>query len=178
MDGRLTAPRAEAAGVLSGASTLPVCPAKAGRLALVWVGSDFEADGLRHEVGRRRGIVISSDLPEIPSGGFMKTTLFQRPLPEPDRPLSQHPALQAWNLVCASLLIPLRFAPSGTRSRTFPPPCGPSPCPGHYPRHLITTAALPPCGSPRLGGPTVSRLRWSVRRSPRSLDSPHHLRVA
>src|SRR5436305_7980938 len=46
------------------------------------------------EVGRQRGTVVSSDLPEISSGGFMKAALFQRPLPEPCRLLSQHTALQ------------------------------------------------------------------------------------
>src|SRR5215471_10346296 len=44
---QLKAPRAKAAGVLSGPSTLPSDPAAAGRLALVPVGSDCWADGLR-----------------------------------------------------------------------------------------------------------------------------------
>src|SRR5438045_2843084 len=44
------------------------------------------------EVDGRRGTVHSSDLPEIPSGGFVKTALFQPSLPEPDRRLSTHPA--------------------------------------------------------------------------------------
>src|SRR5215471_10940788 len=43
----LTAPRAEAAGVLSGASTLPGALDERGALALVPFRSDFEADGLR-----------------------------------------------------------------------------------------------------------------------------------
>src|SRR5712692_10471719 len=46
------------------------------------------------EVDGRRGTMNSSDLPEIPSGGVMKTALFQPSLPEPDRRLSTHPALQ------------------------------------------------------------------------------------
>jgi len=46
------------------------------------------------EVDGRRGTVHSSDLPEISSGGFVKTALFQPSLPEPDRRLSTHPALQ------------------------------------------------------------------------------------
>src|SRR5438067_4350051 len=45
------------------------------------------------EVDGRRGTVHSSDLPEIPSGGFVKTALFQPSLPEPDRRLSTHPPL-------------------------------------------------------------------------------------
>ena len=43
----LKAPRAKAAGVLSGPSTLPAVPDERGRLALVWVHADCEADGLR-----------------------------------------------------------------------------------------------------------------------------------
>ena len=39
--------RSEAAEVLSRASTLPGIPVAVGTLALVWLGSDFEADGLR-----------------------------------------------------------------------------------------------------------------------------------
>ena len=46
-------------------------------------------------VGGQRGTVVSSDPPEIPSGGFVKTALFQPPRSEPDRCLSTHPALQA-----------------------------------------------------------------------------------
>jgi len=46
-------------------------------------------------------------------------------------------------------------------------PCGPSPCPGHYPRHLSTTATLSPCGSHRLGDPEVSSSSsFSARRHP------------
>jgi hypothetical protein len=45
-------------------------------------------------------------------------------------------------------------------------PCGPSPCPGHYPRHSATTTALLPYSSRRLGSPIVSRLCWSVLRCP------------
>jgi len=44
----LKTPPSKERGVLSGPSTLPTCPAWAGRLALVWVRPDFEADGLRH----------------------------------------------------------------------------------------------------------------------------------
>src|SRR6266567_5493764 len=44
----LKTPPSKERGVLSGPSTLPTCPACAGRLALVWVRPDFEADGLRH----------------------------------------------------------------------------------------------------------------------------------
>ena len=47
------------------------------------------------EVDGRRGTVHSSDLPEISSGGFVKTALFQPSLPEPDRRLSTHPARKA-----------------------------------------------------------------------------------
>jgi len=43
----LKAPLASAAGVLSGPSTLPAVPDETGRLALVLVHPDFEADGLR-----------------------------------------------------------------------------------------------------------------------------------
>jgi hypothetical protein len=43
----LTAPLAEAQGVPSGPSTLPV--SLVGRSALVWVRPDFRADALRHE---------------------------------------------------------------------------------------------------------------------------------
>jgi hypothetical protein len=56
-------------------------------------------------------------------------------------------------------------------------PCSPSPCPGHYPRHLATTAALLPYSSRRLGSPIVSRLRCSVLRSPFRWV-PRSLRVA
>jgi hypothetical protein len=68
--------------------------------------------------------MLSSDPPEIPSGGFMKTALFQPSLPEPYRHLSMHTALQG----CASTsigLIPLRFAAS-TAPVGF---CPPSPAP-------------------------------------------------
>jgi hypothetical protein len=41
-----------------------------------------------YEVDGQRGTINSSDLPEIPSGGFMKTALFQPSLPEPCRLLS------------------------------------------------------------------------------------------
>jgi hypothetical protein len=58
----------------------------------------------------------------------------------------------------------LGLSPCGSRLHrtrevlsTFP--CGPSPCPGHYPWHLTTTTTLLPCESPRLGNPIVSRLR-------------------
>ena len=47
MEGPLKTPPAKARGVLSGASTLPVCPAETEKLALVSFRSDFEADGLR-----------------------------------------------------------------------------------------------------------------------------------
>ncbi len=63
------------------------------------------------EVGRQRGTVVSSDLPEISSGGFVKTALFQRPLPEPCRLLSQHTALQAWNVVFLDRLFPCGSRP-------------------------------------------------------------------
>ena len=46
--GILKAPRAQAAGVLSGASTLPLSLCWREQVALVWLGPDFEADGLRH----------------------------------------------------------------------------------------------------------------------------------
>jgi hypothetical protein len=77
-----------------------------------------------HEVDGQRGTITSSDLPEIPSGGFMKTALFQPSLPEPCRRLSAHTALQG----CGSTglgLIPLRFAAS-TAPVGF---CPPSPAP-------------------------------------------------
>jgi hypothetical protein len=57
-------------------------------------------------------------------------------------------------------------------------PCPPSPCPGHYPRHLSTTRTLSPCGSRRVGDPEVSRSTCVVVRYLHSPDSPHHLRVA
>src|SRR5215831_11882737 len=44
----LKAPPSQEQGVLSGPATLPTRPARAGKLALVWVRPDFEADGLRH----------------------------------------------------------------------------------------------------------------------------------
>jgi hypothetical protein len=77
-----------------------------------------------YEVDGQRGTINSSDLPEIPSGGFMKTALFQPSLPEPCRRLSTHTALQG----CGSTgigLIPLRFAAS-TAPVGF---CPPSPAP-------------------------------------------------
>jgi hypothetical protein len=56
------------------------------------------------EVDGRRGTMHSSDLPEIPSGGVMKTALFQPSLPEPDRRLSTHPALQGDDSTSLGLL--------------------------------------------------------------------------
>jgi hypothetical protein len=43
----LKTPPSKERRVLSGASTLPVSPAETGEPALVWLHSDFEADGLR-----------------------------------------------------------------------------------------------------------------------------------
>ena len=57
-------------------------------------------------------------------------------------------------------------------------PCPPSPCPGHYPRHLSTMRTLSPCGSRRVGDPEVSRSTCVVVRYLHSPESLHHLRVA
>jgi hypothetical protein len=69
----------------------------------------------------------SSGLPEITSGGFTKTALFQPPLPKPCRRLSAHTAFQAENVVYLD-----RLSPFGSRH----PPYGR----GHFSR----PAALPP----------------------------------
>jgi hypothetical protein len=45
-------------------------------------------------------------------------------------------------------------------------PWTPSPCPGHYPRHLSTTGPLSPYGSRRVGDPMVSLLCRSTFRHP------------
>ena len=45
-------------------------------------------------------------------------------------------------------------------------PCGPSPCPGHYPRHSSTMATPSPYGSRRVGDPAVLFCTSSVRRCP------------
>ena len=47
-DAGLRAPRTKVAGVLSSASTLPTGLLREGKLALVWLCSDFRADALRH----------------------------------------------------------------------------------------------------------------------------------
>jgi hypothetical protein len=64
-----------------------------------------------NEVGGQRGAVLSLDLLETLSSSFIRTVLFQPPLPEPDRHLSAHPALQAWNVVCLDCLSPYGSRP-------------------------------------------------------------------
>ena len=70
--------------------------------------------------------MLSSDLSEIPSDGFMKMALFQPSLPEPDRPLSRHPALQGGGSTGLGL-IPLRFAASTAPVGLCPPSPAPLP---------------------------------------------------
>jgi hypothetical protein len=70
-----------------------------------------------HEVDGRRGTIRSSDLPEIPSGGFMKMALFQPSLPEPCRHLSMHTALQG----CGSTGLGLLRSPPHPLGSVRPP---------------------------------------------------------
>jgi len=110
------------------------------------VRSINQATGRRdcNEVDSQRGTILSSDLSEIPSDGFMKLALFQPSLPEPDGPLSRHPALQGGGSTGLGL-IPLRFAASTAPVGLCPPSPAPlPPCPGHYPRHSGTTGTLSP----------------------------------
>ncbi len=119
-----------------------------------------------NEVGGQRGTMLSSDLSEIPSDGFMKIVLFQPSLPEPDRPLSRHPAQKArWLHRYWAYPLAVRGL-HRTRWGVSTFPCTPSPCPGHSPGHSGTMGALFPRGSRRLGNPIVSRLCWSVLRCP------------
>ena len=88
-----------------------------------------EQDTISHpfyEVGRQRG-TVSLPTYQKPSGGFLKTALFQRPLPEPCRLLSQHTALQAWDVVCLDRLFPYGSRP-----------------PAHGRGRFHSPAALPP----------------------------------
>ena len=74
-----------------------------------------------NEVGCQRGAVFPSDLPEIPSGGFLKTVLFQQPLPKPDRCLSAHPAFQGCGSTLYRVYPPYGFAASTVPFRFCPP---------------------------------------------------------
>ena len=91
------------------------------------------------EVGRQRGTAVCSDLPG-PSRRFQK----RGPFPTASSRTGLAP-----------------FTASGSKGEMTPPvlgfcgihrtrwvlfifPCGPSPCPGHYPRHLITMTTLAP----------------------------------
>ena len=108
-------------------------PEKSSRLATL--GAQPILADVMGEVGGRRGAVHSSDLPEISSGGFMETALFQPPLPEPAGHLSMQRALQACDLVCLDCL-----SPCGSR----PPPHsrGRSPSPAALPRVLGITPGI------------------------------------
>ncbi len=103
---------------------------------------------------------------DTPCKWYSSAALFQPPLPEPDRPVSRHPALQAWNIVCLDCLFP----------------CG-SRHPPHSRGHFHSPATLhlvlgiapgigllrPLChheGHPLVGGPEVPTESWSVLRNP------------
>ena len=101
---------------------------------------------------------------DTPCKWYSSAALFQPPLPEPDRPVSRHRALQAWNGVCLDCL-----SPCGWRH------------PAHSRGHFHSPAALhlvlgmtpgvrllrPLCrhgGHPPVGGPEVPMESWSVLR--------------
>ena len=59
---------------------------------------------------------------DTPFKWYSSTALFQPPLPEPDGPVSRHPALQAWDLVCLDCLSPYGSRPPAhSRGRSHSP---------------------------------------------------------
>ncbi len=103
---------------------------------------------------------------DTPCKWYSRAALFQPPLPEPDRPVSRHPALQVWDLVCLD-----RFSPYG--SRHPPHDRGHSHTPAALDHVLGITPGLgllrPLChheGRPLVGGPEVPTESWSVLRHP------------
>jgi hypothetical protein len=102
------------------------------------------------------------------SSVFMPTDVSSRSVSD----VSNHPLPNRTGQFLSNRLsrgVPLPIGPdvpSGTAFSLDTSPCGPSPCPGRYPRRSSTMTTPSPCGSRRVGDPAVPIMPWSVHRFP------------